>query len=172
MPQGHYRIASYNSPKNYIGETNDENDFTDCRLARINEQRLCFLRLVFCAVNTHWNTQGLASNDNLRVDLRYSYAKADKFRSSSSEIATEAPSGSGEEIENLRTINQLLNLNVDYLLSTNWNIAIDLPVVLRDHTHTFDSVAPDAPFEQQAKFNELGDIRVLGKYRLKSEHRR
>lgn len=124
----------------------------------------------FCAVNTHWDTQGLASEDNLRVDLRYSYAKADKFRSGSSEIATEAPSGSGEEIENLRTINQLLNLNVDYRLSANWNIAIDLPVVLRNHTHTFDSVAPDAPFEQQAKFNELGDIRVLGKYRLKSEH--
>ncbi len=122
----------------------------------------------FCSVNTHWDTQGLVNNDNLRVDLRYSYAKADQFRSGTSKIATEAPSGSGEEIENLRTINQLINLNVDYLVSANWNVAIDVPVVLRDHTHTLDSTG-GTPV-QQAKFNELGDVRVLGKYRFDSEH--
>jgi hypothetical protein len=125
----------------------------------------------FCSVNTHWDTQGLVNNDTLRIDLRYSYAKADTFRSGSSKITPEAPSGSGEEIENLRTINQMLDLNVDYSVNTKWNVAVDLPFVMRDHTHTFDSLPPDAPLEQQAKFNELGDMRVLGKYKFDSaEH--
>jgi hypothetical protein len=123
----------------------------------------------FCSVNTHWDTQGLVNNDTLRIDLRYSYAKADTFRSGSSKITPEAPSGSGEEIENLRTINQLLDLNVDYSVNTKWNVAVDLPFVMRDHTHTLDSLP--APLEQQAKFNELGDMRVLGKYKFDSaEH--
>jgi hypothetical protein len=124
----------------------------------------------FCSVNTHWDTQGMAGKDNLRIDLRYTYAKADQFRAGTSKIATEAPSGSGEEIENLRTINQLLNLNLDYMVNADWDVALDLPVVMRDHTHTFDAVAPNSAFEQQAKFNELGDARIMGKYRLDSGH--
>jgi len=125
----------------------------------------------FCSVNTHWGTQGLVNDDTLRVDLRYSYAKADTFRAGSSKITPEPPNGSGEEIENLRTINQMLNLNIDYAASTKWNVAVDLPFVMRDHTHTFDSLSPDAPIVQQAKSNELGDVRVLGKYKFDSaEH--
>jgi hypothetical protein len=125
----------------------------------------------FCSVNTHWDTQGLVSDDSLRVDLRYSYAKADKLRGGSSKINPEPTSGSGEEIEDKRTINQLINLDMDYAISVKWNVAVALPFVMRDHTHTFDSLSPDAPFIQQAKFNELGDVRVLGKYSLDStEH--
>jgi hypothetical protein len=124
----------------------------------------------FCSVNTHWDTQGLVNNDSLLVDLRYSYAKADTFRGGSSKITPALPSGSGEEIENLRTINQLLDLNVDYAASAKWNVAVDLPFVMRDHTHTLDS-SVSSPFEQQARFNALGDMRVLGKYKFDSaEH--
>ena len=125
----------------------------------------------FCSINTHWDTQGLVNDDALRVDLRYSYAKADSFRGGSSKITPAQPSGSDEEIENLRTINQLLDLNVDYAVNAKWNIAVDLPFVMRDHTHTFDSSSPSGAFEQQARFNELGDMRVVGKYKFVSaEH--
>jgi hypothetical protein len=122
----------------------------------------------FCSVNTHWDTQGLVSDDALRVDLRYSYAKADTFRGGSSKITPEQPSGSDEEIENMRTVNQMLNLDVDYAVSAKWNVAIDLPFVMRDHTHTFDS-SITGPFEQQAKFNALGDVHVVGKYKFDSD---
>jgi hypothetical protein len=43
----------------------------------------------FCSVNTHWDTQGMVNNDTLNVDLRYSYAKADTFRSGSTKITPE-----------------------------------------------------------------------------------
>jgi hypothetical protein len=124
----------------------------------------------FCSVNTHWDTQGLVNDDTLRVDLRYSYAKADTFRGGSSKITPDLPSGSDEEIENMRTINQMLDLNVDYAVNAKWNVGVDLPFVMRDHNHTFDS-SVSGPFEQQAKFNALGDARVLGKYKFDSaEH--
>jgi len=125
----------------------------------------------FCSVNTHWDTQGMVNDDASRVDLRYSYAKADTFRSGSSKVTPDPPSGSGEEIENLRTINQVLDLNVDFAVNPKWNVGVDMPFVMRDHTHTFDSLPPDAPFEQQAKFDDPGDIRLLGKYKFDStEH--
>lgn len=124
----------------------------------------------FCSVNTHWDTQGLANDDTLRIDLRYSYAKADTLRGGSSKIAPAQPTGSDTEIENLRTINQLLNLDLDYAVSPKWNVALDMPLVLRDHTHTFDS-SISGPFVQEAKFSGLGDVRVLGKYKFDSaEH--
>ena len=119
----------------------------------------------FCAINTNWDTQGLSSNEGLRVDVRYSYAKADKLRAGSSKITPETPSGSDEEIENKRTINQVLNLDTDYTINALWNIALGLPIVIRDHTHTFDS-SISGPFEQQSKFTELGDIRVVGRYKF------
>ena len=119
----------------------------------------------FCSVNTHWDTQGLSSDEGLRVDLRYSYAKADKWRARSTNITPDAPSGSDAEIEDKRTVNQMLNLDADYTINLRWNVAIGVPLVMRDHTHTFDSSVA-GPFTQQAKFTELGDIRVVGKYKF------
>jgi hypothetical protein len=121
----------------------------------------------FCSVNTHWDTQGLVNDDVLRIDLRYSYANANTLRSGTKKIAAATPNGSGQgEIENMRTINQMLNLDVDYAVDQKWNVALDLPLVMRDHSHTFD--ATGSYFEQQAKFNTLGDVRVMGKYKFDS----
>lgn len=119
----------------------------------------------YCTVNTNWDTQGLSNDAGLLVDLRYSYARADQWRAGRSKRSTGAPSGSDEEIENRRTVNQLLNLNLDYSINRQWGIVLGLPLVLRDHAHTFDS-SLSGPFIQTAKFNELGDIRLQGKYKF------
>ena len=124
----------------------------------------------FCSVNTHWDTQGLVNDDSLRIDLRYSYANANTLRSGSAKLTPAQPTGSNTEIENLRTINQMLNLDLDYSVNQKWNVGLDLPLVRRDHTHTFDS-SVSGPFVQQAKFTGLGDVRVVGKYKFDSaEH--
>lgn len=119
----------------------------------------------FCTVNTSWDTQGLASDEGWRLGLRYSYAKADKLRAGSSNITPEAPSGSDEEIENKRTINEILDVDADYTINSRWNVALGLPIIRRDHLHTFDS-SVSGPFDQQAKFTELGDIKIVGRYKL------
>ena len=118
----------------------------------------------FCGVNTHWDAQGLSSDDGLRVDLRYSQARADRLRAGSTRISPAAPSGSDAEIENRRTVNRLLNLDADYAINARWNLGIGLPLVMRDHRHTFDAAA--GAFTQQSDFRALGDIRVTGTYKF------
>ena len=120
----------------------------------------------FCTVNTNWDTQGVSHESGLLVDLRYSYAKADQWRAGSSRKATEAPSGSDEEIEDKRTINQMVNLNLDYALNRSWGLLLSLPFVIRDHAHTLDSSSGSGPIAQQGKFSELGDVRVQARYRF------
>lgn len=117
----------------------------------------------FCTFNTHWDTQGLSHHQGWRVDWRYTYAKADTLKAGSSTVTAEAPSGSDEELEDKRTINQVLNMDLDYSINSRWSITLGLPLIHRDHTHTFDS-SVSAPFEQQAKFTSLGDVKVVAKY--------
>ena len=125
----------------------------------------------FCTVNTNWDTQGLSNDAGVLADLRYSYARADQWRARNGRKATEVPSGSDEEIENKRTINQLANLNLDYALDRHWGVILGVPFVVRDHAHTLDSSVA-GPTAQQAKFSELGDIRLQGRYKfeLGGEH--
>ncbi len=119
----------------------------------------------FCTVNTQWDTQGLSNNEGLLLDLRYSYARADRLRAGASKISPETPSGSDEEIENKRTVNQMLTFSADYAINSRWNVGVSIPTVRRDHTHTFDS-SLTGPFEQQAKFTGMGDARIIGKYKF------
>ncbi|MEW6313983.1 MAG: hypothetical protein AB1513_08075 [Pseudomonadota bacterium] len=115
----------------------------------------------FCSVNTHWDTQGMV-NDGLRVDLRYTYARADTPRVGTNKVTNDpALAAPGDEVENLRTVNQSLNIDFDYAIDHQWNIAVDVPLVMRDHAHT---IAPDTV--EQRKFTELGDIRVAGSYKF------
>lgn len=100
-------------------------------------------------------------------DARYSYSRADRLMAGSSGKHPDSPSGSDSEIENLRTINQFLNLSLDYAITPRWSVSVDVPLVMRDHAHTFDS-SVGAPFVQQSRFSGLGDARFLARYSLDS----
>ena len=123
----------------------------------------------FCAVNTHWDTQGLVNNEGLRIDLRYSYAKADTPRVGASKVAKPLPADPallGAEFENMRTVNESLNMDFDYAINHQWNVAVGLPIVMRDHAHQIGD--PLLTIIEQRKFTELGDIRVVGNYKFES----
>jgi len=117
----------------------------------------------YCAMNTHWDTQGLV-NEGLRIDLRYSYAKADTPRVGSSKVTNDpALFAAGEEVENLRTINESLNMDFYYAINHQWSVAVGLPLVMRDHSHTISPATVE-----QGSFSELGDLRVVGNYKFDS----
>lgn len=123
----------------------------------------------FCAMNTHWDTQGLVHDEGLRIDLRYSYARADTPRVGSSKVAKPSPTDpalADLEVENMRTVNESLNLDFDYAINHQWSVAVGLPVVMRDHAHQIGD--PALTIIEQNKFTELGDIRVIGNYKFDS----
>jgi len=117
----------------------------------------------FCGMNTHWDTQGLVNDEGLRIDLRYSYAKADTPRVGASKVVNDPALSAGGEVENMRTINETLNMDFDYAFNQQWSVAVGLPMVMRDHSHT---VAPAPYTVEQNKFTELGDVRVVGNYKF------
>ena len=129
----------------------------------------------FCSVNTHWDTQGLVNDQGLRMDVRYAYAKADTPMVGNKKVAKPVATDPafvtpGTEVENQRTINQILNLDLDYTLNQKWGIALDVPLMMRDHSHQL-SVAAGAttvPLVQKS-FTQLGDIRVVGNYKFEHE---
>lgn len=126
----------------------------------------------FCSVNTQWDTQGLVNDEGLRINLRYSYAKADTPRRGSKKIAKPLatdPALLGVEVENMRTINQMLNLDMDYAVGEKWNIALGLPLAMRDHAHQIGD--PALTIVEQRKFTQLGDVRVVGTYKIGSDDR-
>ena len=124
----------------------------------------------FCSVNTHWDTQGMANDEGLSIDLRYTYAKADTPRVGSNKVAkpvaTDPAFAPGSEVENQRTINQTLNMDLAYAIDTQWGVALDLPLVMRDHSHQLADPNPALVGYAQKSFAELGDVRLLGNYKL------
>ncbi|NTV94322.1 MAG: transporter [Thiobacillus sp.] len=119
-----------------------------------------------CEINPAWDIDSLAHDRGLRLDLRYVHARADRLRAGSARIAPPSPSGSGEEIEDRYTRNQTLAVDLDYALNRTWGLALQVPLVRREHAHTLDIVPPEI---QQAGYTRLGDIRVGGRYRFMAD---
>lgn len=126
----------------------------------------------FCATNTNWDTQGLITNPGLRVGVRYSYSQADTPRSGKSKVSNDLATGQADtEVENLRTLNQSLNLDIDFALNSQLSIALAAPWVIRDHSHTLSDGAGGGTVEQ-GQFSQLGDIRLMGSYQFATNNRK
>lgn len=119
-----------------------------------------------CSVNTNWDEHS-PNKPGLSIDLRYSSARLDQLRSGSNKIASEDPTDpaiAGEEVENLYTDNRLLTATVDYTLDDTAGFSAQLPYVMRTHKHTIAD--PAQPTVETFDAKALGDIRVVGRYRI------
>jgi hypothetical protein len=119
-----------------------------------------------CSINTDWNEHG-ASQPGWSADLRYSYSRADTLRSGNSKIVADptAPAYAGIEAENLRTINQIVTANLDYVHDEHWGAMLQLPYVVRDHTHSIGNPDPTLVTTESFTANSFGDIKAIGRYR-------
>jgi hypothetical protein len=104
---------------------------------------------------------GYSTATGWRVDFEYDYINQNQLRS-----GTHAVSGvpDGNELEHA-TINQYLNLGLSYSPDADWNIALRLPYVVRNHTTygEFDSTQP-LPDLSHSFSSSLGDVRLIGSY--------
>jgi hypothetical protein len=120
----------------------------------------------FCMVNTNWNLQGVSAEPGLRMDFRYEYINQDQLRSGTDKVAVGQIPRDHDEI---KTINRNYVATLDYTINDQWGVSATVPWVDRSHSH-FDNDT-GTPVLEQWDFARLGDIRVLGRYQLRSENR-
>jgi len=122
----------------------------------------------FCTLNTNWSTQGVWTEPGARVDLRYEYFNQDELYSGSDKASREeAESAHHREVE---TINRNLLLNADYTFNETFGVSVNLPLVMREHTHLHLNHTDHVTLDPSSwDFTRLGDIRVLGRMQLSSD---
>ena len=112
-----------------------------------------------CPVNTQWDTQGIWTEPGFRADLRYEYIKQEQPRHGTDSIGVGEIPGHHNEVE---TENQNLVATLDYAFDSHWGIALNVPVVKRDHYHIHNHHG--VPLDEKWDFTELGDVKLTGRY--------
>jgi hypothetical protein len=104
---------------------------------------------------------GYSAHEGWRINFEYDYIDQNQLRS-----GTHTVSGvpDGHELEHA-TINQYLTLGLSYTPSADWNIAVRIPYVIRNHTTygTFDSTQP-LPDLSHSHSSSVGDVKLIASY--------
>jgi len=115
----------------------------------------------FCSLNTDWDTQAPWQDDATRLDLRMETIRQDQLRSGTDKATASGTVGEHDEI---RTRNRNLVASLSHAFSPSLNLALQVPLVSRDHAHVFNDVGGPEP--ESWDFTRLGDVRVLAHLRL------
>ena len=119
----------------------------------------------FCMVNTNWNMQGVALEPGWRLDLRYEYIKQDRPMSGRDRVAVgQIP----QDHDEVKTINRNYVATLDYTMNDQWSVSATAPYSDRYHIHN-ENNDDGTQTPEQWSFARLGDVRVLGRYQLRSE---
>jgi hypothetical protein len=119
----------------------------------------------FCMVNTNWDTHGAWSQPGWRLDLRYESIKQDKLQEGRRKVAIGEVPRDHEEVE---TSNRNWLASGDYTFDADWGVNVSLPLVKRSHFHIMNDPDTGTQTPESWQFSELGDARVLARYRLAS----
>ncbi len=116
-----------------------------------------------CSINTDWSEHGI-SRPGWTADLRYTYSRAGTLRSGADKI--QADTAFAGEVENLRTLNQIVTATLDYTRDEHWGMMLLLPYVTRDHEHNIGPYVGATPAGYESfHASALGVIKVIGRYR-------
>ena len=115
----------------------------------------------FCSLNTNWSTQGEWAEPGGRFDLRYEFIDQDQPRTGTKDVGVGQIPRDHDEV---RTINRNIIAGFDYTFDANWGVGIQLPVVNRSHEHIHNDAGGPEP--EAWSFTEIGDARVVGRYRF------
>ncbi len=119
------------------------------------------------------NQPGVQPKDLVRVDLSYSYVPQTGPSNRVAAVSLESKRQILSEHQEFETINQRMQLDVNYGLTDNLTLHVTIPVILREHDHLIEvGEEPETGSNAGAGVFEnfdasgLGDIRVMGKYGL------
>jgi hypothetical protein len=113
----------------------------------------------FCLVNTDWSAQGWWLEPGVLLDLKYELVDLDQPRTATDRIGVGEVPRHHDEVE---TKNRNWVLAADWSPAPAWGLAVTLPYVDREHVHIHNHQG--AKLAEAWKFDELGDMRVVGRY--------
>jgi hypothetical protein len=120
-------------------------------------------------LNSDWTSQGIATVEGTRFDIRFDYFKQNDYRSGTSSVSRDEVAASGGEVQDT-TINRNLTLGLDHSFNQNWAINVLVPVFNRSHG-TYGDAYPDTTTIITSSSKGIGDIRVTGRYQgLSADH--
>jgi hypothetical protein len=122
-----------------------------------------------CTLNSDWSSQGIATGEGTRFDIRFDYFNQNDYRSGTSSVSRDEIAASGGEVQDT-TINRNLTLGLDHSFNQDWAINVLVPVFSRSHG-TYGDAYPDATAIITSSSKGIGDIRVTGRYQgLSADH--
>ena len=117
------------------------------------------------------NQPSVQPKGTVRADLSYSYVPQTGPDNRVAAVNLEGKEQILDEHQEFQTINQQLQLNLNYGVTDNFTLQLTVPVVFRDHDHRIEvGVEPDSgPNEGEGEFenfdtSSIGDIRLMAKY--------
>jgi hypothetical protein len=123
-----------------------------------------------CTLSSDWENLQFSSSTGLKIDLRYDYLNQDQLRSGTKTISPAAASqitnnGNPQEVEKY-TMNNYLTLGIDYSLSHDWGVNVQVPYIDRKHstlgTGSNGFSPADGAYDSHTR--NVGDVRVIGRY--------
>lgn len=117
-----------------------------------------------CTLSSDWESQGIAGQPGLRVDLRYDYINQNQLRhgsgaASASALAEALDSGAVGETEQ-KTTNRYYTLGLDYSPNRNWGVNLQIPYIDREH----GTIAAGDSDVSSSHTRSVGDVRLIGRY--------
>jgi hypothetical protein len=113
-----------------------------------------------CTLNADWATQGLTSRTGWTADLRYDFFNQDQLRSGTGRVDRAGLALPNDVEIQQQTVNRNATLTLDYGFSNDWGVTVSLPWLERRHT----TIAPGDTGISSSRSNDLGDLRVVGRY--------
>lgn len=113
----------------------------------------------FCTVNTEWTSETAAGSAGGSFDLRYEHIDQGQPRAGSRKVGVGAIARHHDEVT---TRNDNVIASYSRTFESGWGFSVAAPWVSRDHVHIHNHQG--AQIEERWKFNELGDVRVTGRY--------
>jgi hypothetical protein len=120
-----------------------------------------------CSLSSDWATQGYASDEGWRFDLRYDYFNQNDLRSGTSRVdraSLEIPND--REIQQ-GTVNRSYLFVADYSPNADWGFNLQVPYSDRFHT----TIAPGDTDISTSHGKGVGDVRVTARYTGFTEQR-
>jgi hypothetical protein len=133
----------------------------------ISAQAFASCGSAFCSVDTSWDLLGSRTGPGTLLDLRYEYIRQDQPRSGSDKVGVSEIPRHHDEVY---TRNNNWLGTFDHVFNADWAINVSAPFVDREHLHIHNHRGAQLP--ESWNFSELGDMRVLGRYRLASTESR